>query len=141
MPQLDKLSFIPQLLWFFSVFFLTLVIFSQSILPRLAITLKLRSRILENLIASKDSNTQSLDSLNDLKVIEIETFLKEMDKKVNLLDISLKRQKVVSIILFLSSKKLAKIKKIYKKESFLSLLVSLGSQDFYKEEYEVDIYI
>ena len=47
MPQLDKLSFVPQLLWFFSIFFLVYIFLSQSVLPSLARNLKLRERVVE----------------------------------------------------------------------------------------------
>lgn len=57
MPQLDKLSFIPQLLWFFSVFFLVYIFLSQSVLPSLAYSLKLRSRVMEKFEASKSKSS------------------------------------------------------------------------------------
>jgi len=46
MPQLDKLSFMSQVVWFFSIFFLLYLIFAKSILPAIARALKLRLRVL-----------------------------------------------------------------------------------------------
>jgi len=53
MPQLDKFSFFPQLIWFFSVFFGIYVLFSQSILPTIARAIKLRERTLEGVSGSQ----------------------------------------------------------------------------------------
>lgn len=60
MPQLDKLSFIPQLLWFFSIFFLVYIFLSQSVLPSLARSLKLRERVINEF-----QNSVKGDRLNE----------------------------------------------------------------------------
>lgn len=52
MPQLDKFSFFPQLIWFFSIFFGIYVLFSQSVLPTVARAIKLRERTLDNVTTS-----------------------------------------------------------------------------------------
>jgi len=47
MPQLDKASFIAQLIYFFSIFFLLWLGMSKIFLPSLGKTLKLRKAIFE----------------------------------------------------------------------------------------------
>lgn len=64
MPQLDKYSFIPQLVWFFSIFFLLFLFFSQSVLPTIARSLKLRERVIEGFSADKDVSSSDLEKLN-----------------------------------------------------------------------------
>lgn len=55
MPQLDKVAFTAQLVWFFSVFFVIFLLLCKSYLPTLGFILKFRSRLLSKVVASKTS--------------------------------------------------------------------------------------
>jgi len=69
MPQLDKFSFIAQLVWFWTVFFLVFVFFAQSVLPTIGRTLKIRERLL----SSAEIKADDLSSLEDInkEILEI----------------------------------------------------------------------
>jgi len=63
MPQLDKLSFIPQLVWFFGLFFILYFLMAKYYLPAIGRTLKMRERLLT--IKNENNNLKStiLDQL------------------------------------------------------------------------------
>lgn len=132
MPQLDKLSFLPQLLWFFSIFFLLLVIFSQSILPSLAFTLKIRSRLLEDFNVSKGSDIKDLEFLSKETKDQLDSFMEGSENKVSFLSKDISNLQKLPDYLLKESVILSSVKKVYMEESISLQLVYFGALQEYK---------
>jgi len=62
MPQLDKLSFLNQLIWFFSFFFIFYFLMIKTFLPTIGRSLKLRHRLLNLSIGLKSSKNNTFET-------------------------------------------------------------------------------
>ena len=80
MPQLDKASFIAQLIYFFGIFFILWVSMSKTFLPSLGKTLKLRKIIFgANIITNKEKE------ITQQKIIFLKNLIEETPYEFKLL--------------------------------------------------------
>jgi len=61
MPQLDKFSFGPQVFWFFLLFIITYYVITFHFLPRIATSLKVRTKML-NLLHRELKELENLEN-------------------------------------------------------------------------------
>jgi len=97
MPQLDRLSFMPQLIYFFAVFLGTYLILAKSVLPTISRTLKIRARLFDQLegmlvVASEKEQLQAaykeiLTSFANDSVVLSNRLVEDMDKVLDSADL------------------------------------------------------
>jgi hypothetical protein len=58
MPQLDKLSFLNQLIWFFFLYIIFYFLMLKTFIPTIGRSLKLRTKLLQNLTDTSTNSAQ-----------------------------------------------------------------------------------
>jgi len=66
MPQLDKLSFLNQLIWFFFFYILFYFLMLKTFIPTIGRSLKLRAKLLNNLT---DTNSSASEESNKILLV------------------------------------------------------------------------
>jgi len=61
MPQLDILTYFTQFIWFIFIFLSFYIIVSNYIIPNIAMTLKIRNRMLKNNIVAATYNKDKIN--------------------------------------------------------------------------------
>lgn len=112
MPQLDKLSFLNQLIWFFFFYIIFYYLMIKTYIPTIGRSLKLRARLLANLTEQ-----------NTLKLGETKTIVKTAEQLIlaiqNIFEIGQKYNNFNKTMLniFETNAKTIKYKNVYVKEA------------------------